>query len=429
MYKSLIATALSVALTACSNSESDGFENVEGSVFDDSILVERYGNVQSRELEPVTSDNDIEVLIAGYNQFSLDTYKAQVDTEPQENVIVSGYSLATALILTMSGTAGASREALAALLHLDTLTVDSVDATANAVDLMLDARNNESLQLRSANRLFVTDNRDYSFHTPFLDNAVANYGAPITTADFINQGPQVVEKINAWVRNETNGLIEKLLERIDPETLIAILNATLLDATWETTFQDTGDREFTTLAGESVVAPFFGNQQSYLTYVDDVLTAIDLPYAGGELSMLIVMPEELAALEQSLSSESIAEIVDQLREQRLNLNVPEWSFEQSIDAKTLLLPLGLPSGPMDFSRMLEGAQERIEITGVVQKARIEVDKDGTRAAAATAVTVGVTSVPEELINVTIDKPFWYAIRDRESGLLLFSGRVLNPLDD
>ncbi|MFK7893536.1 MAG: serpin family protein [Granulosicoccus sp.] len=378
-------------------------------MFDDSVFVERFGTVQSRDENPVATDSDMEQLTGAYNQFSLDVHNSLASTSPQDNAIVSGYSLASTLTLTMSGTAGESR---ASLLHLDGLSAESVDATANAVDLLLDARNNDDLKLRSANRLFVTDDSRFAFRESFLNNAVGNYGAPIISADFRNQGPAVVEQINAWVTTETNGLIQELLTQVDPDTLTVILNAILLDAIWESTFEDSGDRQFTTHSAETVVVPFFGSQASHYAFVDDTL-----------------MPDDLVAFEQSLTPGKIAETVQLLTLQSASLDIPEWSFEQSINVKELLLPLGLPSGPMDFSNMLVDSFVPIEITGIAQKARIEVDKDGTRAAAATTVTAIVTSVPAEPLNVTIDRPFWYAIRDRETGLLLFSGRVLNPLLD
>ncbi|MBX2881665.1 MAG: serpin family protein [Granulosicoccus sp.] len=421
--QSAIAALFTVCLAACSSSDSGNTSGGSANLNDSPAMSEQFGTIQQRQMDPDSTEANQALFVNAYNEFSLDVHKALVNSAPDENVIVSGYSLATALTLLMSGTAGNSRAELASLLHLDTLDPSVIDATANAVDLQLMDRNNDELILRSANRLFVS--QDYTFNIPFLDNAVGNFGAPITTADFVSQSSQVVRDINAWANEQTNGFIPSILDRIDPGTVIAILNATLLDAGWSEEFFERGDGQFTNLSGETVSVPYFGNQEFYQAVSNDNLTAVDIRYAGDELSMLIVMPDQLSTAEMSLNAAGVADVVSQLSSQDVILAVPEWSFEQTIDAKELLVPLGLPSGAMDFSAMLTEDPGNIGITQAIQKARIEVDKDGTRAAAVSAIVSGTGSIPSEPIRITFNRPFWYAIRDRESGLILFSGRVVS----
>ncbi len=420
----IAALTTSLILIACGNSDStEGpADTATGTLADSANMTEDFASITARNRDPVTNDADIALVIDGFNQFSLDVHKALTSTAPEDNAIISGYSLANALALTMSGTANESRVALSTLLHLDAIAPADLDPAINAVDLQLESRANDKLELRSANRLFVSQGE--TFKPAFLDNVVANYGAPVTSADFRNQATQVADEINAWVKQQTHGLIEKLVEKVDPDTTAAILNAILLDAIWSNTFEELGDKPFTSLSAGVSDVPFFGTQTTFPASLDEQLTVVDIPYAGNQVSMLLIMPEDLDSFESSLNASMLADITRSLVPRELILGVPAWSFEQTIDARSLLIPIGLPANEMDFSAMLAENNRPLAISEILQKSRIEVDKDGTRAAAATVVVVGPTSAPvEPPAVVTFDKPFWYAIRDRETGLLLFSGRV------
>jgi serpin B len=428
-----VMLAAGLALTGCS-SDADQTDNAQApspptasEPFAGSDVVhERFGSLTARDLSPTSSDTAKAAVVDSFNAFTLDVHRALAAAEPGSNAIASGYSLASALALTAAGTGGESRAALNSLLRLDALPTEQIDAAINAVDLDLASRANDDLQLRSANRLFIRAGE--ALQPSYLDNATGNFGAPITEADFKKHAPQVVEAINQWVSEQTNGLIDQLLQEIDPDTLVAVLNAIVLDATWQDTYTDTGNSSFSTLDGRNVSTPFFAFDGSLPVLQEDGMTVVEMPYSGGAIAMLLIMPDDLATFEQSLNPTELDRITGALQSRLVDYTLPEWTFQQEIDAKALLEPLGLPTGALDFSNMLVTDPGNLEISAVKQKARIEVDRNGTRAAAATVVVIAPTSAPiqEDPLQITIDKPFWYAIRDRVTGTVLFSGRVVDP---
>ena len=226
--------------------------------------------------------------------------------------------------------------------------------------------------------------------------------------------------------NQTDNFIPSIIDDIDPRTAIAALNAIFLDAQWQDEFQSLGERTFNAIDGPvSEVANFGG--ASFLTQsVDNDLTAFEIPYAGEELAMLVLMPESTESFESTLNADLLSEIVDGLQLAEVRFNIPTWQLENELDLVQLLTPFGLPANPWDFSRLVEGG-DILEILAR-QNARIEVDESGTVAAAVT-VTGGLgttTSITPPITVINIDRPFVYVLRDRTTGTVLFTGRIVAP---
>ena len=384
---------------------------------------EQFGTTTVRD---VAADVDTLTSAAVVNSlnFSFDLHRAVTAENPDQGSVESGYSAALSLLLTSAATGGDTLVALNNLLGTDSLLEDDVFNAINDLSLSIESRSNDDLVLRSANRVFVKP--ELNLQTQFLDTATSSFGAPVTEANFEGATEEVVSAINEWAANQTDNFIPSIIDDIDPRTAIAALNAIFLDAQWQDEFQSLGERTFNAIDGSvSEVANFGGT--SFLTQsVDNDLTAFEIPYAGEELAMLVLMPESIESFESTLNADSLSEIVDGLQLAEVRFNIPTWQLENELDLVQLLTPFGLPANPWDFSRLVEGG-DILEILAR-QNARIEVDESGTVAAAVT-VTGGLgttTSITPPITVINIDRPFVYVLRDRTTGTVLFTGRIVAP---
>ncbi len=386
---------------------------------DDAAVREIFGTRRGRNPNPAADGVDVDQVTAGFNQFALDLHRAAVTGT--ENVIVGPYSLATALSMTMAGTAGDLRSGLAQVLGVPDVDPVGIHPAINALDKILEDRTTDKLALKTANSLFVQPGLGVT--EEFLDIAVGEYGATVAEADFATRGDEVAAAVNDWVSEQTDGFIEELVKSFSPNTVIALVNAIFLKADWGVTFTDKQKDSFRTRDGESIEVPFFGHDDYLPQFLSDELgvSAVEMPYDGGNLSMVAIMPDDMDEFEASLDLAMLEEILDGLREQGIHLALPKWSFEKKIDALAALKPLGLPTTG-DFSPMFEGGDGGFFIGQIDHKARIEVDEKGTTAAAASDVGIAGSHGP----TVTINRPFFYIIRDRGSKVILFAGTVNDP---
>jgi serpin B len=251
--------------------------------------------------------------------------------------------------------------------------------------------------------------------------------------DFMNKPEECRIAINQWVSDQTEGRIEDLIPQgaIDELTRLVLTNAIYFNAAWEHQFDedDTLDRPFYLLDGSQVKAPMMRLTTSF-NYTDgNGYQAIELPYDGGELSMVIIMPDEgnFEAFESSLDSELVENIIRDMEDQRVRLMMPKFEFASELSLTQALAAMGMPAAfsNADFSGMT-GTYE-LFISDVIHQAFVSVDEYGTEAAAATAVIMaGATPPSNEPVTLDIDHPFIFLIRDMKTGSVLFVGRVLNP---
>jgi serpin B len=218
---------------------------------------------------------------------------------------------------------------------------------------------------------------------------------------------------------------------IDSLTRLVLTNAIYFNAAWAFPFNEnaTTDGVFHLTNGDEVTVPMMKQTESFGYTGGEDYQAVELPYDGTKLSMVILLPErgEFSTFEGSLDFLKLQEIIDNIDYIQVALTMPKFEFESEFDLKNTLADMGMPiafSGDADFSGM--NGSRNLSITDVVHKAFVSVDEAGTEAAAATAVIVGETSMPMEPVTVNIDRPFIFMIRDIETGALLFVGRILNP---
>ncbi|HJQ77051.1 MAG TPA: serpin family protein [Acidimicrobiia bacterium] len=379
-----------------------------------------FASVMERNTSPEADGEVVNAVVEGANDFAVRFFKEAAPT-PTENVVVGNYSLSTALFLTMAGAAGETEVQFADLLGVADVDTDDLHRAVNAIDLILESRVSEGLEISTANKLFVDDRVE--LRDSFLDTAVGSYGAPVAAVDFARDPAGAVDAVNQWVAEETDGLIPELAtEEYSPETVVVLANAMYLKASWAVRFHRLEEPvPFTTQAGEVVEVEMMGHDEFLPLYQSDDLVAVELPYVGGNLGLVVIQPKDLAEFEAGLSAELLEDISNGLTENGIHVAMPVWSTKTDIDAREALQKIGLPTS-YDFSGMIEGGDSGYFIDSVSHVARIDVDETGTTAAAATGVAIAGSHGP----SITIDRPFFYFIRDRGSGAILFMGHVTDP---
>lgn len=384
----------------------------------------------ARDMTPDIAPAALASAVEDNTAFAAALYK-QVHTEPG-NLFMSPLSISTALAMTYAGAAGNTAAEMATALHF-ALPPAELHAAFNHLDLELASREQDAtgdtipFQLRTANAIFGQEGK--TFQAAFLDTLAVNYGAGLRVLDFARDAEASRETINTWVEDKTNDRIEDLLPpgTITSDTRLVLANAIYFSAAWDDPFEasDTADRNF--FVGDVSVSVPTMYQQAPLPYGEGVgFRAAELPYDGGKLSMTIVVPDDLAAFESSLSAQTIADVTASLGERDVKLSLPKFKFDAPLGLKKHLSALGMNdafSDAADFSG-IDGAPGLV-ITDVLHKGFVAIDEKGTEAAAATAVIIGETSAPESA-TLTVDRPFVFFIRDRPTGAILFIGRVVDP---
>jgi serpin B len=369
-------------------------------------------------------------LAAGINRFGLDLYPHAGD--PNTNLIFSPYSIHLALDIAAAGARGNTLSQMQSVLHL---TPDFSAAASALISQLQSAGNDNSPILKTANALWAKQGEH--FNASYLDSAAKTFSARIDTLNF--DDPEAARKtINDWVAAQTNDKITDLIAKgiIQPRvTRLIITNAVYFKADWTDPFDPnhTHNAPFH-IRGQSDASPVpTMHQTTQAAYMEnDSLRAIELPYASSKLAMLLILPKNtdgLVTLESKLSPDLLSQIDAALEPDRVAVSVPKFKIAISLDLASPLIDLGMkePFQPYtaDFSGMDD--DHDLYITGVVHQAYVAVDEKGTEAAAATGITVGATMVmlpPPKTFNA--DHPFLFLIRDKETGLILFMGRVVEP---
>jgi serpin B len=388
-----------------------------------------------RETSPDVSEADLALLIDGNTAFAFDLYQAL--KEKDGNLFYSPHSISVALAMTYAGARGDTAEQMADTLEF-LLEQERLHPAFNWLDVVLASRgegaqgkDGEGFRLNIVNAIW--GQKDYSFLTEFLDVLAENYGAGLRILDFINETEKSRLAINDWVSDQTEDRIKDLIPEgaIDALTRLVLTNAIYFNAAWAYPFDEdvTANGPFYVLDGGQVTVPMMRQTESFGYTEGEGYQAVELLYDGDELSMVILLPAsgDFQAFEEGLQDQRVSDIIGDLQPAQVVLTMPKFEFDSEFSLKNTLADMGMPiafSEAADLSGMT-GTRD-LCISEVLHKAFVSVDEAGTEAAAATAVIVGETSVPAEPVEVTIDRPFIFLIRDIETGAVLFVGRVLNP---
>ena len=389
---------------------------------------------ETRNMNPAPSSSDLTALIEGNNEFAIELYKKTVESSEyaNSNVFFSPFSISEALAMTWAGSKNNTETEMADTLHFFG-DQNKVHNAFNSLDLYLSGLgngNNEQFSLKIANAIW--GQIGYSFISDFLDTLAINYGAGINLLDFGADPESARQIINDWVEDKTEHKIKDLLPQgsVSNMTRLVLTNAIYFKAEWEHTFDSssTAEGDFVKSDGSVVTADFMHLTETFNFYRENGLKVIELPYKGGETSMVIFQPDatSFSDFESSMDATTLDTLISQMNETEVTLSMPKFTFAFSFLLNDYLKNLGIndafDASKADFSGITQS--ETLFISKVLHKAFVAVNEKGTEAAASTAVILDGTAEGE---NINLNTPFIFIIRDVTHGSILFMGRITEPV--
>jgi len=375
-----------------------------------------------------------ESVVAANNQFSLNLYNQLDKEKPGENLFFSPTSISIALAMTAAGAKGQTETEMAETLGLTGILPQSHAEYHKLLERWNAGGKDRGYQLRVANRLW--GQKGYPFLESYLSLTRQQYGAELGVVDFAKQAETARREINAWVEKQTADKIKDLIPAgaVDGRTLLVLTNAIYFKGGWIDTFKTelTHDEDFSVSATQKVKVPLMQQKQHFSYMENDDLQAVELPYKGDGLSMMVLLPKKpdgLPELEKSLSAEKINELRSNYAFREVMLYLPKFKLDASFSLGETLQKLGMKlafTGDADFSGM-DGKRD-LSISAVVHKAYVDVNEIGTEAAAATGVIMSRAARPTQTPPAVFraDHPFLFMICDRRDGNILFMGRMTKP---
>lgn len=369
-------------------------------------------------------------LVTADNQFGFNLFSQLVQQDDNQNMMISPTSVAIALSMLYNGARGETQQQIATTLELQGLSLADLNQ-ANA-DLATALENADpQVQLAIANSLW--GNQAIAFKPDFIERMQTFYNGAVETLDFTN--PAVVNTINEWVSQNTQGKIPAILDEVRPDDVMFLINAVYFKGLWQQQFDEanTSDQPFTLLDGSTKSHPLMRQTGNYLYQENNWFQAVSLPYGNGRLSMYVFLPQPDVTLQQFyqefLSADNWNTAMTRFSRRDGTIQIPRFKHEYATNLNDTLKALGMPSAFDTDTADLTGLTDQPSyVSEVRHKTFIEVNEVGTEAAAVTSIGIQVTSVPipTEPFTMTVDRPFFYAIRDNESGAVLFMGTVVNP---
>lgn len=355
---------------------------------------------------------------ASVNGLAFDLYNT-LSSDNEGNLFFSPYSISSALAMTYGGARGETAGQMDQVLHFG-----GQDATHPAFSYLRKALNNIQekgpVQLSVANALWPQE--DYAFLPDYLALTKEFYGSKIHPVDYRTDTEGARQQINAWVEEQTNDRIQDLIGEgfLSPLTRLVLANAIYFKGNWASQFNEEHTRPapFTLRDGTTVDVSMMSQTGDFKLARADTFQALELPYEGGDLSMLMLLPHPGEKLALQLPEDL------EFREMEVMVQLPKFKLEAEFYLGNTLASLGMPlafSTQADFSGMDDS--RNLFIDEVIHKAFVEVNEEGAEAAAATAVGIRTTSMPPQFIA---DHPFLFLIRENSTGTILFIGRVMNP---
>lgn len=387
------------------------------------------------EAQPITDEHAVQNLVKGNNEFAMDLYEKVCDIQESDNIFFSPYSISSALGMTYNGARGQTAVDMALVLHF-TLPVEAVNRafhslteTLSSGDL-LGAESGHPFTLSISNGLWVQNG--FSLLEDYVAEVTRYYSAAVRNLDFIDDSEHSREIINDWVAEST---MNKIMDLIPPgvlkeDTRVVLTNAVYFKASWRRPFDEraTFDAPFTLIDGSEIDVPMMKQTEHFNFVSTEGCSAVELDYAEGNAGMLILLPDgDIREFQKDLDADMLETIRRRLSSCNVSLSMPRFEFSRSMQLSQILKTLGMESafgGGADFSGFT-GSPD-LFISEVLHKAFVKVDEEGTEAAAATAVIMGLTAMPAQPVEMNLNRPFMFFILDTETGSIVFMGRLMDP---
>ncbi|HLG25052.1 MAG TPA: serpin family protein [Candidatus Nanoarchaeia archaeon] len=400
------------------------------------IVLSLFLNGCEKQSVPIVDDakatsEGINNVVNANNQFAFDLYSEFKDKNQNKNIFFSPYSISLALTMTYEGAKGQTAEEMESVLHIPK---EAGLRRPNFAKIYNDInKKDKKYKLSTANALWAQ--KEYKFLEDYTGTVEKYYGGKVTNLDFVKESEKSSEIINSWIEEQTNGKIKDLIPPgvLNADTKLVLTNAIYFKGTWVKQFdkKDTQNEDFTISPGQTAKVPMMrlaGGDSKFSYAETDEIQILEMPYDGEDLSMLVILPKEnnLGKTEASVNLKKLSEWKGMLKEQRVDIFIPRFKFETKYFMVETLKDLGIHSAfsGADFSG-IDGTKS-LFISDVIHQAFVEVNEEGTEAAAATAVVAQTTSVGPRIPVFRADRPFIFIIQQKDTGNILFLGKVNNP---
>lgn len=395
-------------------------------------------NKDNTDPEQDLTPKDIELtalapeVIAGNNEFGIDLF-VKIAGEENSNIMISPLSASTALTMLLNGCAGNTYDQIKSMLRYPVnMTIGEVnEAYKSLVSQLLEA--DPKVKLALANAVYYR--KGFVVKTPFLGTMSNDFKAHVDGLDFMS--PSALQTINKWAGDNTFGKIPKVLDEISPDAVMFLMNALYFKGNWSYQFDKTltADKPFYLAGGSSVNAGTMTGEVGAKTVNNDSYKAIELAYGRTNFSMIIIVPQ--TNMETFISSlngatwNNITNSIDGLTDYgKTIVFMPKFKFSYEKLLNNQLKSMGMTDAFEEYLANLSGISDsRLYVDFVKQNTFVEVNEEGTEAAAVTTIGINLTSAgPQNPPTFIIDKPFVFVIRERTTNTLLFIGQVENPLE-
>lgn len=369
-------------------------------------------------------------LVGAGNRLGFQLLSSLQKETPGENLFISPTSVSLALSLTMNGARGETQQAMAKALSLDGLSIEEVNRENGALQTVV-ANPDPKVQLSIANSLWYK--QGFKVNPAFQETGKSHYGAEARPVEF--GAPSAAKTINEWVDKATRSKIPSIIQKTDPLDRMYIVNAIYFNGTWQKQFDPKATREepFQLAGGSKQQVPMMTQSGRFRYLKGENFAAAALPYGEGRLNLYLFVPDEGVALEKfvsDLTPERWEDWMKRFSSSQGTVSLPKLKLSYGAELTATMKGLGMGiafTDQADFSGLFEGSKEGLAISFILHKTFLDMNEKGTEAAAVTAVGVSVTSAPvDPPFNLRADRPYFMAIRDDQTGAILFAGAIHNP---
>lgn len=384
--------------------------------------------------QDISTDN----LVSSNNAFACNIYSKINNDNPNSNLFFSPYSISTALTMAYVGAAGETAKQMKEVMNFN-FEESSLNSSYLQLLNILNDTSGKSYQLEVANSLWAQE--DVEFKDSFIKTIDNYYGGFFYKVDYKKDAESARLKINRWVEDKTQEKIKDLVPRdgVNFSTKLVLVNAIYFKGKWAQYFQKTNtqNNDFFLLDGKSVSMPMMTQTNEFGYMENSDLQLLEMDYAGNDLSMVVILPKKgktITDIEKNFSFENLENWIINILKKEVEVHFPKFRLEQSFGLNDCLISLGMTdafdSRKADFSAMSIKKEDSFYISAVIHKAFVDVEEEGTEAAAATAVIMRVTAslnMEKEVVPVfRADHPFIFLIRDKRTNSILFVGKIIDP---
>ena len=367
-------------------------------------------------------------LVQSDNKFGLKLFKEIIEEEGDKNVFISPLSVSMALGMTYNGAKGTTQEEMQTTLELSGLTIQEVNQSYKSLIELLTGLD-PKVRFEIANSIWYR--QEFSFEEEFIHLNKTYFNAQVRGLDFSD--PSAPDIINGWIDEGTNGKIKEIVDEIDPLAVMFLINAIYFKGSWTERFDEslTADDWFTLPDGSRKPCRMMMQTDDFGYFEDSDFQAVDLPYGDAGFSMTIFLPRpetDVDALIAQFNQENWDYWINSFSKRSVGLYFPKFTLEYELTLNDVLKALGMEIAfepyQADFTGMYKGP-ESLYISEVKHKTFVEVNEEGTEAAAATSVEMVLTSAPLS-VTMRVDRPFVFVIKENHSQTILFMGKIVEP---